>query len=142
MALYDINIPLGRPQRRKEAPVHQLLVLAVAIVSTVAVQAQPASVSGTWTVSNNISGSQSEQTCSFTQKDTELSGTCKGERGSVSITGKIDGKKVAWQYDTEYEGQKLTPVYTGTLESAEKIVGNVDVQGMGVSGDFTATKTK
>jgi hypothetical protein len=42
----------------------------------------------------------------------------------------------------EYEGQKLTPVYSGTLESAEKIAGTVDVQGMGLGGEFTATKAK
>jgi hypothetical protein len=88
------------------------------------------------------SNNQSEQTCSFTNKDTDLTGTCKGERGSVTIAGKIEGKTVSWQFHTEYEGQKLTPVYTGTIESAEKIVGTVDVQGMGLSGEFTATKAK
>lgn len=117
-----------------------VLFLALAVVATIAVEAQPVTVSGTWTVSTNVSGSQSELACSFTQKDTDLTGTCKSERGSVSIPGKIDGKRIAWQYDTEYEGQRLTPVYSGTLESAEKIVGTVDVQGMGVSGEFTATR--
>jgi hypothetical protein len=116
------------------------LFVALAMVSTIAVEAHSVSVSGTWAVSTNVSGSQSEQTCSFTQKDTDLAGTCKSERGSVSITGKIDGNKVAWQYDTEYEGQRLTPVYSGTLESTEKIVGTVDVQGMGVGGEFSATR--
>jgi hypothetical protein len=42
----------------------------------------------------------------------------------------------------EYEGQRLTPVYSGTLESTDKIVGSVDVQGMGVGGEFTATRAK
>jgi hypothetical protein len=44
--------------------------------------------------------------------------------------------------DTEYEGQRLTPVYSGAVESQEKIAGTVDVRGMGVSGEFTATKAK
>jgi hypothetical protein len=120
----------------------QLLILALVLVSSFAAQAQPASVTGTWTVINSVSGTQTEQTCSFTQTDTELTGTCKGERGSVSITGKVDGKSVGWQYETEYEGQKLTPVYSGTLESADKIVGSVDIRGMGLVGEFTATRAK
>ena len=115
---------------------------AIALVAPVAPQTQSVSVSGTWTVSSSVSGSQSEQTCTFTQKDTELTGSCEGDRGSVSITGKVDGKKVTWQFDTEYEGQKLTPVYSGTVESPERIVGTVDVRGMGVRGEFTATKAK
>jgi hypothetical protein len=118
------------------------LLLTIALVSTAAAQAQPASVSGTWTVASNFSGNQSEQTCTFTQKETQLTGTCKGERGSVTIAGKVDGKTVTWQFDTEYEGQKLTPVYSGTLESPEKIAGGVDIREMGVSGDFIATKAK
>jgi hypothetical protein len=116
--------------------------LALAFVSTAAPQAQPGSVAGTWTVTATVSGNQSEQVCTFTQKDSELTGTCKGERGSFPIFGKVDGKNVTWQFDMEYEGQKLTPVYSGTLESAEKMVGTVDVQGMGVGGEFTATKPK
>jgi hypothetical protein len=122
--------------------VTRLLFLALALASTVPAQAQSVSLTGTWAVIADISGNQSEQTCTFTHKDTQLTGSCEGERGSVTITGKIEGKTVTWQFDTEYEGQRLTPVYTGTIESAEKVVGTVDVQGMGVSGEFTATKGK
>ena len=120
----------------------RLLILPLAFAAAVAVQAQPASVTGTWTVAANISGSQSEQTCDFTQKETELTGTCKSDRGSVTITGKVDGTAVTWQFNTQYEGQTLTPVYSGKLESADKIAGSVDVQGMGVGGEFTAARVK
>jgi hypothetical protein len=126
----------------KGKSVTRLLLGALAVVASVGAQAQSVSVSGTWTVSATVSGNQSEQSCSFTQTDTDLTGTCKGERGAFAIKGKIDGKSVTWQFDMEYEGQRLTPVYSGTLESAEKIVGTVDVQGMGVSGEFTATRGK
>lgn len=116
--------------------------LALALVSTGAAQAQSVSVTGTWTIAANVAGNQSEQTCTFAQKDADLTGTCKGERGSVTIAGKVDGKTVSWQFDMDYEGQKLTPAYTGTLESADKIVGTVEVHGMGVSGEFTAARAK
>ena len=115
---------------------------AVAIVSAVGGQAQPVSLTGAWAVTATVSGNESSQTCAFTQKDSELTGTCKGERGDVTIAGKVDGKNVTWKFQIEYEGQILTPVYTGTLESADKISGGVDVQGMGVSGEFVATRAK
>ena len=115
---------------------------AVATGLTVAADAQPVSLTGAWAVTATVSGNESSQTCAFTQKDTELTGTCKGERGEVTIAGKVDGKNVTWKFQIEDEGQILTPVYTGTLESADKISGGVDVQGMGVTGEFVATRAK
>ena len=71
-----------------------------------------------------------------------MTGSCKGERGTYPVSGKVDGKSITWQFEIEYEGQKLIPVYTGTLESADKIAGAVDVQDMGVGGEFAATRAK
>jgi len=122
--------------------VTHLILAALALIATGAVQTQPASVGGNWTVSSNVSGNASESTCAFTQKDADLTGSCKGERGPVAITGKVEGKTVSWQFDTQYEGQTLTVYYSGTLDSAEKIAGTVNVQPMNVSGEFTATKAK
>jgi hypothetical protein len=122
--------------------VKHLALLALIALSTIALQAQPASVGGAWTVRADISGNQSESNCTFTQKDADLTGTCNSDRGSVMITGKVDGKTVNWQFDTQYEGQTLTVYYSGTSQSAEKITGSVNVQPMNVSGEFTATKTK
>ena len=91
-----------------------LILAALALIATGAVQTQPASVGGNWTVSSNVSGNASESTCAFTQKDADLTGSCKGERGPVAITGKVEGKSVSWQFDTQYEGQTLTVYYSGT----------------------------
>lgn len=120
----------------------RLALLSLVALATVALRAQPASVAGTWTVRADISGNQSESSCAFTQKESDLTGTCNSDRGSVMITGKVDGKTVNWQFDTQYEGQTLTVYYTGTSQSAEKITGSVNVQPMNVSGEFTATKAK
>jgi hypothetical protein len=122
--------------------VKHLAFLVLVALSTVTLQAQPASVSGAWTVRADISGNQSESNCTLTQKDADLTGTCNSDRGSVTITGKVDGKTVNWQFDTQYEGQTLTVYYSGTSQSAEKITGSVNVQPMNVSGEFTATKSK
>ena len=116
-----------------------IFVLATAAA---AAQAPPAAVAGSWTVRADVSGNQSESNCTFTQKEAELSGSCISDRGTVMITGKVEGKTVSWQFDTQYEGQTLTVYYSGTSQSADKITGTINVQPMNVSGEFTATKAK
>ena len=125
-----------------------LIFLGLAIATSAAAQATPppqtatASVAGTWTVRADVSGNQSESNCTFTQKDADLNGSCTSDRGTVMVTGKVDGKTVNWQFDTQYEGQTLTVYYSGTPQSADKLSGTINVQPMNVSGEFTATKTK
>jgi hypothetical protein len=116
--------------------------VALGLAATAAAQTPTPSVAGPWTVRADVSGNQSESNCTFTQKEADLSGSCKSDSGTVMITGKVEGKTVSWQFDTLYEGQTLTVYYSGTSESAETIKGTVNVQPMNVSGEFTATKTK
>src|SRR5579859_501487 len=100
------------------------------------------SLTGQWSIHNSISGSESDQECKFVQTDNKLTGTCKSDGEEVKITGNLDGKKVTWEYDSEYNGTPLTLTYTATLGDTDKISGNVDVQPYGVTGDFTATPSK
>ncbi len=116
-----------------------LLFLAAA---SLAPGAENASLTGDWKVHLSIAGTENDQLCTFTEKDGTLTGTCKGDQSSVTITGKTESKKVTWQFNTEYNGDPLTVVCSGTVESPTSIVGTVDVQPMGVSGDFTATQSK
>jgi len=104
--------------------------------------ADTASLSGNWQVHNSIAGNESDQTCTFTQKDAELTGTCKSEIGTVNLNGKVDGKKVSWVIKTEYNGGPLTLTYNGMLDAADKFNGTVNVEEYSVEGDFTATRAK
>jgi len=97
-----------------------------------------ASAAGTWKVHASIAGNDSDAECTFTQTGNDLAGTCASQMGSIKITGKVDGKKVSWSYNTEYNGSPLTVKYDGTLD-AGKISGGVTVDPFGVTGDFTAT---
>lgn len=104
-------------------------------------QANSSSVTGKWKVHSSIAGNESDTECTFTQKDNDLTGTCASGQGGVKTIGKLDGKKVTWSYDTEYNGSPLTMKYNGTLD-AGKITGDVSVEQYGVGGDFTATPLK
>jgi hypothetical protein len=107
----------------------------------VALAADDASLSGKWTLHYNISGYSGDLDCSFNQNAQEITGTCKSPDGNVSVTGKVDGKDVTLTYKTEYNGDQLTVVYTGKLESPKKFAGSVTVQPMGADGEFTATQS-
>jgi hypothetical protein len=100
------------------------------------------SLAGKWTLHYNISGNEGDLACTFDQTEKTFTGPCKGEDGSVSVTGKLEESKITFQYKTEYNGETLTIVYTGKMESPAKVAGTVDVQPMGVDGEFTLTQSK
>ena len=116
--------------------------LLLAAISLCAIADDAAPLTGKWQTYQLIAGNESTQSCTFAQKDTELTGSCNSERGTVQITGKVEGKKVIWSYKSEYNGTPLTVIYTGTLESTTKIAGTVSVPEFSVDGEFTATQSK
>ena len=108
------------------------------LAATSALAAAAPSLTGKWTLHNSIAGNESDQECNFVQTDTKLAGTCKGTEKELQITGSIDGNKVTWKYDSEYNGTPITLTYTGTVDETGKIAGSVNVDPFGVAGDFTA----
>ena len=116
---------------------------ALLIASSVFAAGSP-NLTGQWTVHNSIAGSESDQQCKFVQTENKLTGTCKSAESDkeVQITGSLDGNKLTWKYDSEYNGSPLTLVYTATLDDSGKIAGSVEVQPFSVTGDFTATPSK
>ncbi len=111
--------------------------------SVLAFAADNPKINGNWNVHNNVAGNESDSVCTFTQKDSDLTGTCKNENGEGQAVGKVDGTKVSWSYESEYNGSPLTLKYSGTLdEAANKITGTLSVVQFGVDGEFTATLAK
>ncbi|HBY62933.1 MAG TPA: hypothetical protein DEH78_24180 [Solibacterales bacterium] len=101
--------------------------------------AEPPSFAGAWKIHSSISGNESDIECTLAQKDQEISGSCKSDRGPLAVTGKANGAKLSFQFKTMYDGNELTIVYSGESPSPGKISGNVDVQPLGVSGTFTGS---
>jgi len=97
--------------------------------------------SGKWKVHSVVSGNEYDTACTFVQKDNDVTGTCTTDDGPAKLTGKVDGKKLSWSYESQYNGAPLTLNYSGTLD-AGKINGEVDVVQYNVAGGFTATPEK
>src|ERR1700732_1079059 len=95
-----------------------LIAFLLAAAAVIALAADDASLSGKWQIQRSAAGNESQQDCTFTQKNSDLTGTCNStDRGTVQISGKVDGKSVTWTYKGESPGGPVTVVYTGTIES-------------------------
>lgn len=101
-----------------------------------------AGITGPYTLHSSIAGTDTDQTCSLSQADNKLTGSCKSDTGEVKLTGTMDGKKVTIKINTEYNGDPLTVTYSGTLDDSGVIKGDVDVEPMGVTGDFKLSPVK
>lgn len=119
-----------------------LLAALLASAAVTSMAADNASLTGKWKIHQSVMGNESDSNCTFTQKNNDLTGSCTADQGSGKITGKVDGNKVSWSYETDYNGAPLTVKFTGTVDSAGKIAGSVSVEQFGVDGDFTATPVK
>ena len=122
-----------------------LLLIAGAALVTPALSAAAAdntSVAGKWHVHDSIAGNDSDSDCTFVQKDADLTGTCTTEKETVTITGKVDGKKVTWSYKSDFNGSPLTVNHEGALSANNKITGTASVPEYSVEGQFTATQAK
>lgn len=118
----------------------KLLVPAVLVLA--ATTAFAADVNGKWKIHNSISGSESDQECTFTQTEKAITGTCKTTDAEVKVTGTVEDKKISFKYDTDYNGTSLTLTYTGMIDDSGNFKGDVDVQPFGVTGEFTAVASK
>ncbi len=120
----------------------KLLAASALLFASSAFAAAAPNLTGAWSIHNNIAGNESDQECKFVQTDNKLTGTCKTEDKNVDITGSLEGNKLTWKYESDYNGTPLTLIYTATLDDSGKISGSVEVQPFSVTGDFTASPAK
>ena len=120
-----------------------LLLLALLLSPLAHAQAVPASMSGEWFVQESAGGSDSAKTCEFTQKGSDLTGTCTAKAtGSVPITGKVDGDKITWTMKFQTMVGPVTATYHGALKAENKITGIANAQEFKMEGEFSATRYK
>ncbi|QHN03057.1 hypothetical protein FTO74_06490 [Granulicella sp. WH15] len=116
-------------------------ILPLLIFSTTTLLAQPA-VPGTWTISGDVQGYPINETCTFTQIGDKVTGSCvdsDSKKRDTTVT--IDGQKIIFVHDGEYESKPLTLTYTGTWNDKGELSGDIDVKPLGYSGTFTAKQT-
>lgn len=120
----------------------KLVVATALLFAASAFAAEAPSLTGQWSIHNNVEGNESDEQCKFVLTDDKLTGSCTSNGKWVDMTGSLDGKKLTWKYESEYNGGPLTLTYTAKLDDSGKIAGTVEVEPYGVTGDFTATPSK
>jgi len=115
---------------------------AVAIAPSAAIAAAPsANISGTWTAEFDSQVGKQTYTYTFTVAGGTLTGHSKSNFGESDLTGTVDGDKVTFVENLDYQGTALAITYTGQIVSADEIKFKRDVGGQG-GEEFTAARQK
>lgn len=111
----------------------------VAVPSTAIAAAPSANISGTW--GSEFDSQVGKQTYTYDLKvdGNTLTGHSKSNFGESDLKGTVDGDKVTFVENLNYEGQALAITYTGQIVSANEIKFKRDVGGQG-GEEFTAKR--
>lgn len=118
-----------------------LLSLALCAAAGPTFASDPGSVAGHWRFQDDVAGIHKDRNCTFTQKEAAFAGTCRDADGPVSVTGRVSGDKITFQYKVAFSGQELTIACSGTLKG-DNGSGSVEAQPLGIPGSFTLTRSK
>lgn len=113
---------------------------AVALAPSVAIAAAPtADISGTWGTEFDSQVGKQTYTYTFKVEGGKLTGHSKSNLGESDLTGTVDGDKVTFVENLNYQGTALAITYTGQIVSAGEIKFKRDVAGQG-GEEFTARR--
>ena len=113
----------------------------VAIVPSMALAAAPsADISGTWATEFDSQVGKQTYTYTFKVEGGTLTGHSKSNLGESDLTGTVDGDKVTFVENLDYQGTPLAITYTGQIVSANEIKFKRDVGGQG-GEEFTAERS-
>jgi hypothetical protein len=84
-----------------------------------------ANVTGDWNVAVETSAGSGNPSFTFKQEGEKLTGTYKGQLGEGPLTGTVKGDDITFSVKVNAQGQDLTIVYTGKIESKDSMKGKV-----------------
>lgn len=102
-------------------------------------QAGGTNVTGDWNVSVETSAGSGNPSFTFKQDGETLTGTYKGQLGEGPLTGTVKGSEIKFTIKLNAQGQDLTIVYTGTIESKDSMKGKVMLGELG-EGTWTGKR--
>ena len=113
---------------------------AVALAPSVAVAAAPSTdINGTWTTEFDSQVGKQTYTYDIKVEGETLTGHAKSNLGEGDLSGTVDGDKVTFVENLNYQGQALAITYTGQIVSADEIKFKRVVAGQG-GEEFTARR--
>jgi len=117
-----------------------MLLFGCVAAVTAMTPAPAADITGTWVFSVDLdNGGHGDPTFVFKQDKETITGTYDGPLGKYDVTGSVKDTKATFGFEFEDDGVKHKASYTGTLESATKMNGTMEITD-GPKGKWTATK--
>jgi hypothetical protein len=98
------------------------------------------SVAGTWSLETEVMGYTGSAVCALAQEGGKITGKCTSEGVDRPVAGDIAAEKFTFQHASEYNGEALTIIYSGTFDSDTTLAGAMTVRPYEVSGTFKAKK--
>ena len=96
--------------------------LSLVLMVMLAASARAADISGKWTASFDTQIGVQNYTYEFEVKDGKLTGKAKSQNGESAIAeGKIEGDKVTFVENLNFQGMDLRITYTGKIVSDDEI---------------------
>ena len=121
---------------------HRKLLITLVALALLPVSAWAADISGTWKASFDTQIGKQDYTYTFAVAAGKLTGKAKSANGeSDLVEGKVDGDKVTFVENLNYQGNAVKITYTGMVVSADEIKFHRDVMGM-AQEDLVAKRAK
>jgi hypothetical protein len=118
------------------------LVFVFSLLPLAVFAADAPNISGTWSASFDTQIGKQDYTYTFVVKGSQLSGRAKSANGDTEITeGKVEGSKVSFVENLNFQGMPLRIAYSGTIVSPNQIDFTRDVAGQAME-KLTAKRTK
>jgi hypothetical protein len=116
------------------------MLLTLTLLSTLHAVTPADSLAGTWKFTNEVQGVSWTEVCTFKQTGATVGGSCVGDAGTpMAITGEVKGDSVTFQHPSEYQGQAITIIFSGTIEKPGALKkGTIFVKPLDAGGTFTA----
>src|SRR6187455_953021 len=97
-----------------------LLAIVLALATTASARA--ADITGKWTATFDTQIGVQNYTYEFDVKDGKLTGKAKSTNGESALAeGKVDGDKVSFVENLNFQGNEIRITYSGTIVSADEI---------------------
>lgn len=112
----------------------------IALAAAAVTLAADNSISGTWDVQTDVMGNPGSAVCTLKQDGNKVTGKCAIGGTDQDVTGDVADQKITFKHGAEYNGQPLTILYSGKVDSATALSGEVNVQPFDANGTFKAAK--
>jgi hypothetical protein len=139
-------VQLTEPTTREDKTMttrRTFIAAAMLMLSSLALTAQTADITGTWTAKFETQVGEQEYTYEFVVKGTTLTGTATGNLlGKSEIAdGKVEGSTITFIENGNYMGMPLRIEYSGTVASNGEIKFTRKIGDFGAE-EFVAKRTK